>query len=414
MKKISLVLAFAMAMSFSSPVVFADAGSDALAEIASLKTRLAELEAKVAAQPAATTAGGPVLALPSMLEGVGVSGFVDATYNYNFNEVGTMTNVGRVFDKHPNSFNLNAAEVVFQKSVSADSRAGFRTDLYFGNDSEVIGSAGLGSTADEFDLEQAYVELLIPTSTVFSGMNDVDLKLGKFVTPLGAEVIESKDNWNATRGLLFGYAIPFTHTGAYASYTFNNGWDMAGGVVNGWDIVDDNNTGKTFLGHFGFNNIELPNEQSLTISLNGVAGPEVAADDNSYRYVGDVVVIYKTPWGWTFMYNFDYGYEEDLVAADDAATWDGHAGYARYDFNDKWSISVRGEIFDDEDGVRVVAGTPAEYFEVTGTLEYRPWKNTITRLELRHDDADQNVYNDENGAFTDTQTTITGEVIFIF
>jgi hypothetical protein len=41
---------------------------------------------------------------------------------------------------------------------------------------------------------------------------------GKFVTPLGAEVIETKDNWNYTRGLLFTWAIPFTHLGARATY----------------------------------------------------------------------------------------------------------------------------------------------------------------------------------------------------
>ena len=36
---------------------------------------------------------------------------------------------------------------------------------------------------------------------------------GKFVTPIGAEVIESQDNWNYTRSILFGYAIPFYHLG---------------------------------------------------------------------------------------------------------------------------------------------------------------------------------------------------------
>ena len=41
--------------------------------------------------------------------------------------------------------------------------------------------------------------------------------VGKFVTPIGAEVIESQDNWNYTRSILFGYAIPFYHVGVRAT-----------------------------------------------------------------------------------------------------------------------------------------------------------------------------------------------------
>jgi len=33
------------------------------------------------------------------------------------------------------------------------------------------------------------------------------------VTPAGAEVVESKDNWNYSRGLLFAWAIPYFHFG---------------------------------------------------------------------------------------------------------------------------------------------------------------------------------------------------------
>lgn len=424
MKKTSLIAAVAMLAFSVSPSAYADTNGDVLAELQALKARVAELESKLATQAQATTVGGhswhegppASVTLPGLVEGMTLSGFVNASANANFNAPDTLTNVGRVFDRTPSSFNLNATELVFQKAVSAESRAGFRADIYLGNDAEVIGSTGLGSTSDEIDIEQAYVEFLMPAGKVISGMNDVDLKLGKFVTPLGAEVIESKDNWNTSRGLLFGYAIPFTHTGAYASYTFNNGWDIAGGVVNGWDVVDDNNTAKTVLGHFGFNNIALPEDSSLTVSLNVVSGPEAAADDNSYRTVSDVVAIYKTPWKpLTLMYNFDYGHESDLLAASNAANWYGHAGYARIDINDQWSISGRGEYLNDTDGVRVVSGTPAEFWELTGTLEYRPWKNTITRLELRYDDADRNVYNDDVlGVLTDNQTTLSAEVIYFF
>jgi len=301
---------------------------------------------------------------------------------------------------------------------------GYRTDLFFGNDSEVITSAGLGSAADDFDLQQAFVEVLVPTSNVIPGLNDIDLKIGKFVTMNGAEVIESKDNWNTSRSLLFGYAIPFTHTGIRGTYTFNNGWDVALGVVNGWDVTDDTNNGKTIETHFGFNSIPLPGDSSVTVALQGYFGPEQAGSDSNWRNLFDMVIIYKTPWKpLTLMYNYDYADEENLLVDPrstastlvDNANWSGHAVYARYDINDQWSLSGRYEYFSDADGVRVLAGTPADYQEITGTLEYRPWKNLVTRLEYRYDDANRNVFFDHSASgFSDNQSTISGEVMFIF
>ena len=115
------------------------------------------------------------------------------------------------------------------------------------------------------------------------------------------------------------------------------------------------------------------------------------------------------------MYNLDYGHEDDLLGKDQHANWYGHAGYARIDINDQWSVSGRGEYFNDKDGVRVVSGTRAQYWELTGTLEYRPWKNTITRLEYRYDNANRDVFNDHaTGVLNDHQNTISGEAIFVF
>lgn len=415
----------------SASMVFADTASDELrAEVDALKTRLASLEAKLAEQPAQPQVAGahtwhegtPALGIPSFVQGVGLSGYVDVTHTYNFNSPDTRTNRARVFDRHTNSFNLNAVELAFQKPVSAESRVGYRSDLFFGNDSEVITSTGLGSTGDEFDLQQAYVEILVPTSNINPSFNDLDLKVGKFVTMNGAEVIESKDNWNTSRSLLFGYAIPFTHTGARGTYTFDNGWDLALGVVNGWDITDDNNNGRTIETHFGFNNLALPGDASLTVALQGYSGPEQAGDDDSLRNLFDMVLIYKTPWKpLTLMYNFDYANEEDLIsspktnALTDSANWYGHAVYARYDINEKWSLGGRYEYFNDDDGVRVLSGTPADYWEMTSTLEYRPWKNLITRLEFRYDDASRNLFFDSSvSGFSDNQSTISGEAMYLF
>ena len=61
-------------------------------------------------------------------------------------------------------------------------------------------------------LQQAYLTAVLP---VGAGLT---VDVGKFVTHMGNEVIESKDNWNYSRSFLFAYAIPYYHTGIRLTY----------------------------------------------------------------------------------------------------------------------------------------------------------------------------------------------------
>src|SRR5437773_172971 len=74
----------------------------------------------------------------------------------------------------------------------------------------IVGSADPSSNKDVLKhIEQGYVSWLADPKVQFD--------IGKFVTWNGAEVIESKDNWNYTRSIQFGFAIPFYHTGVRAT-----------------------------------------------------------------------------------------------------------------------------------------------------------------------------------------------------
>src|SRR4029450_11108989 len=97
------------------------------------------------------------------------------------------------------------------------------------------------------NVEQAYISLKPPKAKGFQ------VDFGKFVTSAGAELIETKDNWNYSRSILFAWAIPYYHFGVRTSVPM--GKVFTGGVqlVNGWNNVEDNNSGKTIglTGKFG-------------------------------------------------------------------------------------------------------------------------------------------------------------------
>ena len=55
------------------------------------------------------------------------------------------------------------------------------------------------------------------------------------------EVIENKDNFNYSRGLLFVLDIPYYHTGLRVGYAVNDQVTGTGYLLNGWNNVIENN-----------------------------------------------------------------------------------------------------------------------------------------------------------------------------
>ena len=95
--------------------------------------------------------------------------------------------------------------------------------------------------------------------------------MGKFVTPIGAEVIESQDNWNYTRSILFGYAIPFYHMGVRATVRRERqGLASPGYLVNGW-----NNSSELDGDPSVALNVTLKPSGSFTWYANYMVGKEV-------------------------------------------------------------------------------------------------------------------------------------------
>src|SRR3989338_8739401 len=305
------------------PSLWADESATAglKADIEVLKERLAKLETQLgegAIVPPTSGEGPAVVTLPSGLQGVQMSGFVDTTYTYSFNEPETNTNTLRVFDTRSNGFLINNAQLTLDKSVSSESPVGFKTVLMFGTDAEVVGNVttGLGTNvstgSDEVEVQQGFVEYLAPLG------NGLDLKAGKFATLHGAEVIEAKDNWNISRSLLFGFAIPFTHTGLRPTYPWTEWMLTCLGINNGWDLVEDTNKAKT---------VEL----SATVTpMDGVSltstymvGAEQAGDNTNQRHLLDLVASWQPTEALQLKLNYDYGNEDDAAGADDNAVWQG-------------------------------------------------------------------------------------------
>jgi hypothetical protein len=420
-----------------------DPSPDIASRIDSLEKQLADLRSQMEAQkaaaaaaaapapvPAAAAVAGPAPAaapaptgLAGLLGPTTLSGFVDVFYGYNSNQPANRTTALRNFDINSSQFSLNMLELVADKAPDATaSRLGYHIALGFGQAMNLINGGevaspnvpstpvgGPPSTITNFDqyLKEGYLEYLAPVG------KGLQINVGKFVTPAGAEVIETKDNWNYSRGLLFAWAIPYFHFGASAKYAFNSKFALTGYLVNGWNNSVENNSGKTT----GFSAAWTPNAKFSLIE-NYLVGPEQADNNSNFRQLSDTVLTYTPNAKLSLMANFDYGHDSIPAAFPGAPTntapvwWSGIAGYIKYAFNDKWTFATRGEWFDDHNGFST--GTAQQASEFTLTLQRMIASKLLSRLEFRRDMSNEDVFPFRTGLLKDAQNTVTLGLVYAF
>jgi hypothetical protein len=323
---------------------------------------------------------------------IDVGGFVDTYYGYNFNKVDPLL---RTFDVQHNTLSLSLAEINFTKTPTADSKVGFRADLDFGKTADLVAAYEPASDGKEIykHIQQAYVSLLT---------GKVQWDAGKFVTPMGAEVIESQDNWNYTRSILFGYAIPFYHVGLRATYTATPKVTLGAQLVNGWNNSSENNGDKTF--HLS---ATLKPTGSLTWIANYMVGKEApdSAPVRDTRNLFDTTLTWTTTPKLSLMANFDYGKEGDVE-------WWGIAGYAKYQATPAWALVGRYEYVDDSKGGFMTINGKAQ--SLTITSDHLIAGALKARLEYRLDHVDYDFFTKSDGTTTGDQSTFTVGLVYGF
>jgi len=342
-------------------------------------------------------------------EKVHMAGFVDVYYGYNFNQPGNgpsglRENQLRNFDFYNDQFALSLVELMFHKDPDP---FGFRVDLDFGPTTDWVHATEptpAGSPVPDGievykHIQQAYLSW--KPSSMWT------IEAGKFVTHMGFEVIESKDNWNYSRSLLFAWAIPYYHSGLRISHTHDNFW-INGYIYNGWNNVVEDNAGKTFGAQLGLTPIK-----GLTIIQNWIGGPESVGES---RQVLDTVVMFSPIDMLSLGLNYDYGWFKTSTAGD--RIWTGVAAYAKIAPTDRLAFIPRLEWFDDQGGFATTGSTTATgriIKEFTLTAEHKCSENVLTRLEYRGDWSTEDIFASETGVSnTDTQDTITLGLVYMF
>jgi hypothetical protein len=343
-------------------------------------------------------------------------------YNYNFNNPHGDTPLS-TFNFKDSTFDVRQGSLFFER-LRPDENWGFNLVMDFGSTAEAIaarwgGSNSKGTSTNlcgnsgscEVEIREVWGTYKLPFALPNS--DKISVKGGKFVTLLGYEIIPTYTafNDNISTSYLFGFSIPFTHTGVLFDVPIGDMFALDLGVVNGWDNVKDNNSGKTLLGGFKIAPLE-----NLSSYIAWTVGPENDPTSAGGPGAGSVrsVVTANVAYQATDM----LGFALDSTWANDSnrlpsrsgtgtrsANWYGIAGYGTFNITPELRFALRAEWFDDPDGTQAgfdeagpvtgpypYEGAGATYWEITPTFSYALTEHITMRAEYRHDEASAKVF----------------------
>ena len=385
-------------------------------------------------------------ALETALSSTTISGYVDTSVAYTLGDQNSTIQSAIPFQSgKSDGFNLNVVKLSIEKPMDESEWAsGYKVDLLFGPDAvnyntsaNADGGGGPANqwTSSDFGIKQAYVALRTPVG------NGIDWKIGVFDTIIGYETFESGNNPNYTRS--WGYAIePTQHTGILGTYRINDTVSVAGGIAYtlSYGINDravNYTTGrvtadwrKTVLGSVA---VTAPKDMGflsgstfyggVIIGINNGAGVggsfagknyapaypvgNSGSDQNNY-YVGATL---NTPVAG-LKAGFAFDYVNNYAGNKNTTAWI-NGLYASYQATEKMSLHLRGEY--GEISYRAAADAKDVITGVTLTAQYDLWKNVISRLEVRWDQAYTKDVTLPGGASNDnTGASIFANIIYKF
>lgn len=334
----------------------------------------------------------PVLALfalaTPLAAQVKLSGYGEASYTFAPNAAGDVV-VGRLYDRFANQFTLNGLKLVLERAAAADKLdAGVRADLVLGQNAAVIQAAGM-SLGPSADMTQLFITLNMPTGNG----NGLQFRVGKLVTLMGLELIETVANPNLSMGLQFIYVENFTNTGLEIGHRFSPALDFQFRIGNGWDRVQATDGNVDIMARVGITG------GKTSVGIVGYTGAMNAGSDA--MRTGVSVLLNQKLGKASLWVQGDYGTEEALP---EDFSWMAIGAWLAFDLNAKAGLALRADYLSDPESFRTggAFGSAGEHnlMSFTGTLNLKTWPNALVRPEVRFDSSNQAVFDGEESQVT--------------
>lgn len=324
-----------------------------------------------------------------------ITGYAEAYYQFDANRPLNNKRPGFVYSHNRNNeVSLNLAYIKANYSTEK-----LRANIAFG-----VGSYMNANYAAEPDVLKNIHEGNIGVK--ISNMHDLWIDAGIFSSHLGFESAVGKDNWTLTRSM-FADNSPYFETGAKISYTSPSGkWFVSGLLLNGWQRiqrVDGNSTPA-----FGHQLTYKPNTK-LTLNSGSFIGSDKADSIRQMRYFHNLYAIYQINEKFGITAGFDIGSEQKEKGSGDYNTWYTPVLIAKYNATDKFSLTVRGEYYQDKAGVIIATATPNGFktFGYSLNADYAILPNLTWRTEIKNLHSKDDIFVKRNESYTSNSLSVT-------
>lgn len=330
-----------------------------------------------------------------------ISGFLDIFYVYDFNQPQGNQRQNFLYNHNRhNEFNLNLGLVKFS----------LENDKYRANLALQSGTYA----NDNYSAEQYLLKNIFEANVGISLNNENSLWLDVGVLPshIGFESAISTDNMTLTRSLSAENS-PYFLSGGKLTYTVNDRLEVVGLVVNGWQRIQrlEGNSLPSFGTQVYYNISE-----NISFNWSTFIGTDTPDSTRRMRYFNNVYTQIKVTDKFELVAGFDVGLQGRLDGTSTYDMWLTPTIIGQYTINDKWKSSIRAEYYQDQSGVIIPTNT-INGFETLGfsfNLDYSPTKNVISRIEGRWLNSKDDIFENNNFAFSNNNFIIATSIALKF
>lgn len=281
--------------------------------------------------------------------GMNVGGWTAQSFTWNPDRPSDRFNGPVTWTDRSNEYQLNQMWLFMDRPTDTKGSGwdlGGRMDMMYGTDYRFTTAAGL---EDDWNTGSFY-GLAMPQLYAEVAYNDLKVKMGHFLSPVGYFVVPTTGNFFNTLPYTFQYGEPFTHTGMLATYTANDQLTFGSGFIRGWDNFD--NSGNPHLGYLGTATLTGSDKQALALVVVWSKEPNQSLDFTS-RYLH--TLVYSRPLGenLTYVGQSDFGTQTNALVNGKSAQWYGVNQYLFLKRSNSMTWGLGFEWFRDEDGFRV-------------------------------------------------------------
>lgn len=318
-----------------------------------------------------------------------ISGMADIYYQYAFNG---QASGNTSFTPDHNSFSLGMAKLALAKEFG---KVGLGVDVGFGPRAD----AANGSLGTSF----AQIQQLFVT---YSPIENLTFTAGNFGTHVGYELIDPAANFHYSTSYMFSYG-PFFHTGIKADYAINDKLGVMVGLFDDTDSKSDDAASGAIADRKHFGAQVSYATGAGDIYLNYLTGTD-GVDTVTFNQI-DLTAAFDLSDKLTLGVNSTVKALSSDNESIEGTNWFGAALYLGYAVNDNFSLGLRGESFNDTDGV-IFGVEDLSIFATTLSANIKIGELTLIP-EFRLDSASEDIFEDVTG---DVSASTGTDASFIF